>query len=126
MASIKLNGKEYPLVPAPEMTLREQRFLKHMSGHSMATFDEGMSNLDPDLITAWLLVCVRREKPDAPDDYLDDLELEPMLDALSGAMETVEDEDVPLDDAEPTSDSSSQKRGKAAGSGRRSTPKPSA
>lgn len=89
-AQFTINGEEYDFVEYDDLTFREQRKMKRLSGGmSPAELSSGVPEGDPDALQAWLTVCMQRVNPDIADDVLDEIAILTVLEESAPA----EDED---------------------------------
>lgn len=87
LPSLKIGEESFELVPIEAMTFGEMRAMKRLSGGmTPPELGEAVGRVDPDALNAWVLVCVRRARADAPDEYLDDVDMMPLIAALGEAM----------------------------------------
>lgn len=91
MTTFKIGEDSFELASVDTWTLKENRLAMELSG-GMTPIElaENLGKMHPDAVNAFLMVSIRRGKPDAPDDYLDDVALTPILELLGEAAEEAE------------------------------------
>ena len=100
--SIKVDGREYPLVGVAELTWKERRELKRLSGGMTASeFEAAWKAADPDAWYALTLLSVRRVDPTFPDDGLDGVNFEQVLEDWIAKLNAVAAEAGAEGDASP-------------------------
>lgn len=104
--SIKVDGRDYPLASVAELTWKERRELKRLSGGMTASeFEAAWKAADPDAWYALTLVSVRRVDATFPDDGLDAVNfervLEDWIDKLNAAVAEAEADARPPGESAP-------------------------
>lgn len=99
--AVKVGEELFELVPPDRFTFGEAKAFKRLTGGiTTAEYGDAFGKLDPDALGAWVLLSIRRQRPEVPDDYLDDLEMGPVLATLEELVAR------PTDEADESDESS--------------------
>lgn len=90
---LDVNGREVPLVQVKQMTMRELRSLKEISGKSPVDCEESMWSADPDVWLGMIFVSVQRVDKLAKLEDFDELNLYDVIAPLFEEGEKVVEEE---------------------------------